>query len=106
MKKQKSQVNAVEVTVKSKEQYSYDCCLDFVQEVGLIFTTSTKPALHAVKEKATATPLLYIVHYCSSPTPPPPQTIAGHSALLNIEETNEITFRAGVPRLISHPLNK
>jgi hypothetical protein len=35
LKKCKSQGKAVEVTVNSKEENSYDFCLDFVQEFGL-----------------------------------------------------------------------
>ncbi len=35
LKKEKSQGNAVEVTVNSKEENSEDFCLDFVPEFGL-----------------------------------------------------------------------
>jgi hypothetical protein len=36
LKKLKSQGKAVEVTVNSKEENSYDFCLDFAQEFGLM----------------------------------------------------------------------
>ncbi len=41
LRKQKSQGNAVEVTVNSKEEICEDFCLDFVEEFGLRWNSCT-----------------------------------------------------------------
>ncbi len=61
LKKQKSQGKAVEVTVNSKEENSYDFCIDFIQEFSLSSKTIRKIALLKLKEKemlTTRKPLL------------------------------------------------